>query len=89
MAQLSTNPIAVISTRQQTRKAGEKKTSTWETMKEVVNSGDGWTGLWRGFKVNLVLVVNPMITCGVYQWLKGRLLSLKRDVGFLDAFRRF
>lgn len=89
MAQLCTNPIAVISTRQQTRNAGEKKTSMWVTMKKIINSGDGWTGLWRGFKVNLILVVNPMITYGVYQWLRGRLLSLKRDVGSLDAFCRF
>ncbi|KAJ6104846.1 hypothetical protein N7523_011166 [Penicillium sp. IBT 18751x] len=86
MAQLCTNPIAVVSTRQQTRKASERRTSMWGTMKEIINSGDGWTGLWRGFKVNLILVVNPMITYGVYQWLRGNLLSLKGDVGSQDAF---
>ncbi|KAJ6184820.1 hypothetical protein N7519_006121 [Penicillium mononematosum] len=86
MAQLCTNPIAVISTRQQTRKAGEKGISMWTTMMEIVQSEDGWTGLWRGLKVNLILVVNPMITYGVYQSLRGRLVSLKKELSSLDAF---
>lgn len=89
MAQFCTNPIAVISTRQQTRKTNEKKMSMWETAKEIIDSEDGWTGLWRGFKVNLILVVNPMITYGVYQWLGGVLRSLKKDLGALDAFGKF
>lgn len=86
MAQLCTNPIAVVSTRQQTRKTGEEKKSTWETTTEIVRSEDGWTGLWRGFKVNLILVVNPMITYGVYQWLRGGLVSVKKNIGSFDAF---
>jgi hypothetical protein len=88
MAQLCTNPIAVISTRQQTRKAGDEQKSMWETMKEICQSDDGWTGLWRGFKVNLILVINPMITYGVYQWLREGLLALKRGkaIGSADAF---
>lgn len=86
MAQLCTNPIAVISTRQQTRKAGEERKSMWETMTEIVQSEDGWTGLWRGFKVNLILVTNPMITYGVYQWLRGGLVTVKKNIGFFDAF---
>lgn len=88
MAQLCTNPIAVISTRQQTCKSNDKKKSMWETMREIIQSEDGWTGLWRGFKVNLILVINPMITYGVYQWLRGGLLALKRGkaLGSVDAF---
>ncbi|KAJ6114928.1 hypothetical protein N7486_000706 [Penicillium sp. IBT 16267x] len=86
MAQLCTNPIAVISTRQQTRKAGEGKISMWATMKEIIQSEDGWTGLWRGFKVNLILVVNPMITYSAYQWLRGRLMPRKTELRPLDAF---
>lgn len=86
LAQLCTTPIAVIATRQQTRKAGDGKQSMWETMMEIVSSEDGWTGLWRGFKVNLILVINPMITYGVYQWLRGGLVGLKKQVGSLDAF---
>ena len=88
MAQLCTNPIAVISTRQQTRKANDRRMSMCEIMREIIHSEDGWTGLWRGFKVNLILVINPMITYGVYQWLKGGSLTLKkrRQIGSVDAF---
>lgn len=89
MAQLCTNPIAVVSTRQQTRKSHEKKISFWETVQQIVDSDDGWTGLWRGFKVNLILVVNPMITYGFYQWLRGRLLTFRKNIGALEAFRKF
>jgi hypothetical protein len=88
MAQLCTNPIAVISMRHQTRKASERKMSMWETT-ETIYSEDGWTGLWRGFKVNLILVSNPMITYGVYQWLRRGLVILKKEFGPLDAFRKF
>lgn len=88
LAQLCTNPIAVISTRQQTRKVDDHKRSMWETMLEIVQSEDGWTGLWRGFKVNLILVINPMITYGVYQWLREGLLALRKGkrLGSTDAF---
>lgn len=88
MAQLCTNPIAVISTRQQTSKFYLEKLSLWETIKDIVQSEDGWTGLWRGFKVNLILVVNPMITYGFYQWLRGR-LKKERKLGALDTFCMF
>ncbi|KAL4807219.1 mitochondrial carrier domain-containing protein [Aspergillus unguis] len=86
MAQLCTNPIAVVSTRQQTRKAYEEKLGFWDTVMQIVHGDDGWTGLWRGFKVNLILVVNPMITYGFYQWLRGRLLVFRKDIGALEAF---
>jgi hypothetical protein len=89
LAQLCTTPIAVIATRQQTRKAGDEKQSMWETMMDIVSSEDGWTGLWRGLKVNLILVINPMITYGVYQWLRVGLVGLKKQVGSLDAFCSF
>lgn len=86
LAQLCTTPIAVIATRQQTCKAEDCKQSMWETMMEIVQSEDGWSGLWRGFKVNLILVINPMITYGVYQWLRGGLVGLKKQLGSVDAF---
>lgn len=88
LAQLCTNPIAVISTRQQTRKWNEQKRSIWETMLDIIHGEDGWTGLWRGLKVNLILVINPMVTYGFYQWLRERLLGLKKGtiLGPFDAF---
>lgn len=55
-------------------------------MTEIIQSEDGWTGLWRGFKVNLILVMNPMITYGLYQWLRGRLVVVKKEIGSLEAF---
>lgn len=89
VAQLCTTPIAVIATRQQTRKTDDEKQSMWETMMDIVSSEDGWTGLWRGLKVNLILVINPMITYGVYQWLRVGLVGLKKQLGSLDAFCSF
>ncbi len=89
LAQLCTTPIAVVATRQQTRKRSDRKQSMWETMMEIIHSDDGWTGLWRGFKVNLILVINPMITYGVYQWLRGGLVGLKKQLGSRDAFCSF
>lgn len=88
LAQLCTNPIAVVSTRQQTRKVNDRKQSMWETILNIIHSEDGWTGLWRGFKVNLILVINPMITYGVYQWLREGLLILRKGkgLGSSDAF---
>jgi len=69
VAQIFTIPVAVITTRQQTQPRGQKK-GLLETGKEVVQSEDGWTGLWRGLKASLVLCVNPAITYGAYQRLK-------------------
>lgn len=86
MAQLCTNPVAVVVTRQQTRELGAARKSIWETLTEIVQGEDGWRGLWKGLKVNLILVVNPMITYGVYQWLRGNLLRVRRELRPVDAF---
>ena len=69
IAQIFTIPVSVVTTRQQTQPKGDKK-GLMDTGREVVNSEDGWTGLWRGLKASLVLVVNPAITYGAYQRLK-------------------
>lgn len=86
LAQLFTIPVAVITTRQQTQPKGDKK-GIIETGKEVINSEDGWTGLWRGLRASLVLVVNPSITYGAYQRLRELLypgqLALKPGQAFL------
>lgn len=87
LAQLFTIPVAVITTRQQTQPKGEKK-GMWETGKEVVNSEDGWTGLWRGFKASLVLVVNPSITYGAYQRLRDVMYPGKLNLRPAEAFRK-
>lgn len=69
IAQVFTIPVSVITTRQQTQTKGERK-GLIDTAREVVSSEDGWTGLWRGLKASLVLVVNPAITYGAYQKLR-------------------
>lgn len=70
LAQLFTIPVAVVTTRQQTAKCDERK-SLLATAREVVNGPDGVTGLWRGLKASLVLVVNPAITYEAYERLRG------------------
>ncbi|RHZ55301.1 hypothetical protein CDV55_104253 [Aspergillus turcosus] len=85
VAQIFTIPVAVITTRQQTQPKGEKK-GLIETGKEVVNSEDGWTGLWRGLKASLILVVNPAITYGAYQRLKDIIFPGKNNLKPWEAF---
>jgi hypothetical protein len=88
IAQLFTIPIAVVTTRQQTVTKQERK-GLVETAKEVVDSEDGWTGLWRGMKASLVLVVNPAITYGAYQRLKDILFPGRSSLRPWEAFGVF
>ena len=69
IAQIFTIPVSVVTTRQQTQPKGDKK-GLLDTGKEVIESEDGWSGLWRGLKASLVLVVNPSITYGAYERLR-------------------
>jgi hypothetical protein len=84
-AQIFTIPVSVVTTRQQTQPKNEKK-GLIETGREVVNSEDGWSGLWRGLKASLVLVVNPAITYGAYQRLKEVLFPGKTNLRPWEAF---
>lgn len=86
IAQIFTIPVAVITTRQQTQPRGVRK-GLLETGKEVIDSEDGWTGLWRGLKASLVLVVNPAITYGAYQRLRDILFPGKASLRPHEAFR--
>jgi Mitochondrial carrier protein len=86
LAQLFTIPVAVITTRQQTVPKNERK-GLFGTAMEVIEGEDGWTGLWRGLKASLVLVVNPSITYGAYQRLRVVLLPNKAVLGAADSFR--
>ncbi|KAF7713486.1 Mitochondrial carrier protein [Penicillium ucsense] len=85
VAQVFTIPVAVITTRQQTQPKGEKK-GLIETGREVVESEDGWSGLWRGLKASLILVVNPAITYGAYQRLKEVIFPGKVNLKPWEAF---
>lgn len=88
VAQVFTIPIAVVTTRQQTQGKDERK-GMMETGKDVINSEDGWTGLWRGLKASLVLVVNPAITYGAYQRLKDVIFPGKTNLRPWEAFRKY
>ncbi len=85
LAQVFTIPVSVVTTRQQTQGKKERK-GLIETGKEVVRSEDGWTGLWRGLKASLVLVVNPAITYGAYQKLREGLFPGKVNLRPWEAF---
>jgi len=85
IAQVFTIPVAVITTRQQTQAKSERKGMV-ETGRDVINSEDGWTGLWRGLKASLVLVVNPAITYGAYQRLKDIMYPGKASLRPHEAF---
>ena len=87
IAQIFTIPVAVITTRQQTQPRGDKK-GLFETGKEVVNSEDGYSGLWRGLKASLVLVVNPAITYGAYQRLRDLIFPGRLALRPWEAFCR-
>lgn len=86
LAQLFTIPVAVITTRQQTQKKEDRK-GFFDTAKEVIDSEDGVSGLWRGLKASLVLVVNPAITYGAYERLKDILFPGKKSLKPWEAFR--
>ncbi len=86
IAQIFTIPVSVVTTRQQTQPKGDKK-GLLDTGREVINSDDGYSGLWRGLKASLVLVVNPAITYAAYQRLRELLFAGKANLRPWESFR--
>ena len=85
IAQVFTIPVSVVTTRQQTQPKGDKK-GLIDTGKEIVNSDDGYNGLWRGLKASLVLVINPAITYGAYQRLRELFFASKTNLRSRESF---
>ena len=85
VAQVFTIPVSVVTTRQQTQPKGERK-GLLDTGREVVESEDGWSGLWRGLKASLILVVNPAITYGAYQRLRVDIFPQRKELRPWEAF---
>lgn len=85
LAQLFTIPVAVVTTRQQTMSKHERK-GMIATGMDVIHGEDGWTGLWRGLRASLVLVINPSITYGAYQRLRDVLYPGKKNLKPWEAF---
>ena len=85
LAQLFTIPVAVVTTRQQTAKKEDRK-GLLATAKEVLDGPDGISGLWRGLKASLVLVINPAITYSAYERLKEVLFPGRTSLRPWEAF---
>jgi hypothetical protein len=88
IAQVFTIPVAVVTTRQQTASKSDRK-GLIDTAREVIDGPDGVSGLWRGLKASLVLVVNPAITYGAYERLKDVLYPGKTNLRPGEAFCKF
>jgi adenine nucleotide transporter 17 len=76
LAQIFTIPVSVIATRQQVGRinsddnADSRDDSFLSVAKDIVEE-DGLPGLWSGLRPGLVLTVNPAITYGVFERVKG------------------
>ncbi len=88
VAQVFTIPVAVVTTRQQTQSKSDRK-GLIETAHEIIDGEDGPSGLWRGLKASLVLVVNPAITYGAYERLKAIMFPGKTRLTPGEAFCEF
>lgn len=75
-SQLFTNPINIVSTKQQTRRGLEGDNSFKAIAKEVYDE-DGITGFWKSLKVSLVLTINPSITYASAEKLKDILYHVE------------
>ncbi|KAK9456977.1 mitochondrial carrier domain-containing protein [Dipodascopsis uninucleata] len=84
LAQLFTIPVSVVTTRQQTTHDLDNS-GFLEIGKEILEE-DGISGLWRGLKASLILVVNPAITYGMYQRLREVLFKSKSTISAYDSF---
>ncbi|KAK9461320.1 mitochondrial carrier domain-containing protein [Lipomyces oligophaga] len=82
LAQICTIPVSVVTTRQQTE---DQPVPFLQTGKDVI-AEDGITGLWRGLKASLVLVVNPAITYGMYQRFRSIIFPTKEILTPYQSF---
>ncbi|SCW02380.1 LAFE_0F05160g1_1 [Lachancea fermentati] len=78
VSQLFTNPISIISTRQQTTERG-RSSGFISVARRIFQEQNDITGFWRGLKVSLVLTINPSITYAAYERLKDLFLSTSTD----------
>jgi solute carrier family 25 (peroxisomal adenine nucleotide transporter), member 17 len=96
LGQIFTIPVSVIATRQQVGGArrrdssndndAEKKrdNSFLGVAREIVRE-EGVGGLWLGLRPGLVLTVNPAITYGVFERVKGTVLLARAKAGVADS----
>ncbi|KAF2104617.1 putative peroxisomal carrier protein [Rhizodiscina lignyota] len=82
---LFTIPLSVVTTRQQTTPPNERK-GILGTAKEIVDSDDGITGLWKGFRASLLLCINPAITYGGIERLRVLLFQGRQVLKPWESF---
>lgn len=88
LAQIFTIPVSVIATRQQVgcqKKQNELDSTDSDNSflgvaREIIQT-EGVTGLWLGIKPSLVLTVNPAITYGMFERVKGIVLLARAKAG--------
>ncbi|KAJ7455300.1 mitochondrial carrier domain-containing protein [Mycena galericulata] len=95
LAQIFTIPVSVIATRQQVGRptpssyAAATKNDTVDddsflgVAREIIEE-EGVGGLWLGIKPGLVLTVNPAITYGVFERVKGIFVAAQIKAGASD-----
>lgn len=75
LTQVVNNPIEVILTKQQTTD-DKDNVDFYSVLKQIyVESNGKLSSYWKGFKVSLILTVNPSITFAAYQRFKDILLK--------------
>jgi len=98
LAQIFTIPVSVIATRQQLGAPkgkgkgvgadGDEEEghdgSFLGVAREIVRE-EGITGLWLGLKPGLVLTVNPAITYGLFERIKGAVVAARENVGDMNT----
>jgi len=72
---LSTNPIWVVNARM--KMAGDRYRNLVQGLLDIFKH-EGIASLWNGARASLILVSNPAIKFTVYEFLKKRLLELRR-----------
>jgi len=101
LAQIFTIPVSVIATRQQLgappKGKGKSVGADGDEEEEEGHDGsflgvareivreEGIAGLWLGLKPGLVLTVNPAITYGVFERIKGAVLTARERVGDMNT----
>ncbi|KAJ7031292.1 mitochondrial carrier domain-containing protein [Mycena alexandri] len=86
LAQIFTIPVSVIATRQQVGRQNAAKPgddSFLGVAREIVDE-EGVGGLWLGIKPGLVLTVNPAITYGAFERVKGIFIAAQVKAGASD-----
>lgn len=84
-SQIFTNPISLISARQQTRQGIDGDNDFLTVAKEIYEEQRSIKGFWKGLKVSLMLTINPSITYTSYEKLKDALfttdtMNLKKEL---------